>query len=233
MGITLAYVACVVTFISALNSPGMGSTYCSWDPFLFGVIFGAVVGGTPAAPEDKRGETEARLMMIDYLQLLNAAPEDKRGETEARLRAIFEAEAELQGMLRFAVVDAATGAGVQGVTEITAGAPTVAVQGVDHRQLPDAKVDTILEVGLMSVSFIGRGGEDPVLALHVGADARLMEARTKAELYRHAFMYEAKPRKFSEWNAEGSRLIKEEIERANRSLGQLIVDEIFLVVRSN
>lgn len=227
VGAALGFVACAVAIISL--SP---SSYCAFpEPVLVGAILGAVVG--QAAPEDKRGKIEARAV-VDYVQLLDATPEDKRGETEARLRAIFEAEAELQGKLRFAVVDTAARAGVQGVTEITAGTPTVVGQDVDHRQLPEAKVDTILEVGLVSVRFISRGGADPELALHVGAVARLMDARTKAELFRgDAFTYEAKPRKFSEWNADESRLIKEEIESAYRSLGQSIVDEIFLVVRTN
>lgn len=226
----LDYVACGVAVASA--NP---SSYCA-NPLelaLGGAVLGAVIGGLPSAPVGNRGKTENSVMVTDYLQLLNAAPEDKRGETEARLRAIFEAEAELQGKLRFVVVDTANRAGVHGVTEITAATPTVAGSNVDHRQFLDTKVDTILEVGLVSVSFTGNYGVDPKLMLHADAVARLVDARTNAELYKHSFTYESKPKKASEWNADGARLIKEEIESAYRSLGQSIVNEIFLVVRTN
>lgn len=226
VGALLGVVACEVAMFS-----GPGS-YCAFpEPILVGAVLGALVG--QATQDGKRGKTETQGVVTDYLQLLNAAPEDKKVETEVRLRAIFEPEAELQGKLRYAVVDAAARSGVQGVTEITAGMPTVAGKGVDQRQLPDAKVNTLLEVGLVSVSFNGRGGADPELTLHADAFARLVDARTNTEFFRHAFTYESGPKKFSEWNADGARLIKEETESAYRSLGQSIVDEIFLVVRTN
>lgn len=80
-----------------------------------------------------------------------AVPEDKANEIEARLRTTL-AETDPQGKLRFAVVDGATRAGVHGVTEITSNIPTVAGHGADYQQLTAQKVDTILEVGLVSIS---------------------------------------------------------------------------------
>lgn len=226
LGAVFGYVACTVAILS-----GPGS-YCAFpEPILVGAGLGALVG--QAAQSGQRGKTENRVIVTDYLQLLNAAPEDKKGETETRLRAIFEPGAELQGKLRYAVVDAATRSGVQGVTEIPGGTPTVGGQGVDHRQFPDANVDTLLEVGLVSISFIGNYGVDPELLLHAVAVVRLVDAKTKVELYKHSFTYESKSKKASEWNADEARLINEEIENAYRSLGQSIVDDIFLVVRTN
>ena len=162
-------------------------------------------------------------------------PGSKAGEIEAQLRAVL-AEVGPQGKLRFAVVDAAARAGVQGVTEITAGTTTLAGQVVDYRQLPDAKVDRILEVGVVSVGmiFIGGGEADPLLTLRVGAVARLVDARNSVELFRsHAFTHATGPRRFSEWGANGARLLKEALERACGSIGQSMMDEIFLVVRTN
>jgi hypothetical protein len=162
-----------------------------------------------------------------------AVPEDKAGEIEATLRAVL-AEVMQQAKLRSAVVDAAARAGVRGVTEMPAGTVAVVGQTVDYRQLSDPKVDTVLEVGLVSVGLVGRGGADPALMLRIGAVARLVDARSNAELFRgHAFTHESGPRKFSEWGADGARLLKEDLERAYGSIGRSMVDEIFLVVRTN
>lgn len=206
---------------------------------------GEAASGAIKGVGDPMMSPEARILYIILLPVIvpvaaiggavsggaQAVPGDNAGEIEVRLRAIL-AEADPQGKLRSSVIDAATQAGVHGVTEITANIPTVAGQGVDYRQLPAPKVDTILEVGLVFVSFFSHGGADAI-KLHVGAFARLVNARTNAELYRHTFRYNTEPKKFSEWNADWARLIKEETENAYRSLGQSIVDEIFLVVRTN
>jgi hypothetical protein len=162
-----------------------------------------------------------------------AVPEGKAGEIEATLRTVL-AESTQQARLRSAVVDAANRAGVRGVTEIAAGAATVVGATVDYRQLSDAKVDTVLEVGVVSVALVGRGGADPSLTLRIGAVARLVDARSNAELYRgHAFAHESGPRTFSEWGADGARLLKEDLARAYGLIGRSMVDEIFLVVRTN
>lgn len=162
-----------------------------------------------------------------------AVPEDKAGEIEAKLRAVV-AETGEQGKLVSAVVGAAARAGVKGVTEKPAGAATVTGEQIDFRAYLDAKVDTVLEVGVVSAAFVGRGGADPALALRVASVARLVDVRTNAELYRgHAFTHVSGPRKYSEWSADGARLLKEDLERAYSSIGRLMVDEIFLVVRTN
>lgn len=163
---------------------------------------------------------------------MHAVPEDNAKMIEAQLRTDL-AEADQQGKFRIAVLDASARAGVQNVIEIPASTSTVVGQDVNYRQLPDAKVDTILEVGILSVSFIGRGGADPELSLHFKAVARLVDEKTNAELYKHVFDYSSGPRKFSEWNADQANLIKKEFEIAYRSLGQTIVDDIFLVERTN
>lgn len=196
--------------LSLCGVPGLG-VFCIvyLSTFAGGVTYGAAVGAAQAVPEDKAGEIEATL------------------------RAVL-AEAVQQAMLRSAVVDAAARAGVQGVTEMPAAMVTVVGQTVDYRQLSDVKVDTVLEVGVVSVGLIGRGGADPALTLRIGAVARLVDAGTNAELFRgHAFTHAAGPRKFSEWGADGARLLKEDLERAHGTIGRSIVDEIFLVVRTN
>ena len=155
-----------------------------------------------------------------------AVPDDSASAIEARLRKVL-AEVEQQAKLQSAVVDAAARFGVERVAELSL--PTPSAGGA--RTTP---VDTILEVALVSVGLVGRGGSDPDLALRAAAVARLSDARTAKVLYDgRAFTYATGPRKFSEWNADGARLLRQDLERAYRSLGNSIVDEIFLVVRIN
>jgi len=174
-------------------------------PFMasVGAITGGVVGGAAAVPEDKAAEIETRLKAV-------------------------LSEVGDQARLQAAVVVAAIRFGVPRVTTLPGKA--VAVRGVDA----EAKVDTILKVGLVSVGLAGGGGADPELAIRVSALARLVDARTDAELYRtRLFTHAVGPRKFSEWNADNARLLKDALERAYQSLARSIVDEIFLVIRTN
>ena len=156
-----------------------------------------------------------------------AVPKEKAEEIETRLKTVL-AEVGQQERLRSAVVKAAAASGMSRVNEMARAVGEV----VDYRKL--VRVDTVLEVGVESVGLLGRGGADPALALHVNAVARLVDARTGAELYRgRAFTHATGPRKFTEWSAADARLLKEELDRAYQSLGRSIVDEIFLVVRTN
>ncbi|MDH4187476.1 MAG: hypothetical protein OEV08_10790 [Nitrospira sp.] len=159
---------------------------------------------------------------------VQSIPEDKAGEMEARLKAIL-AEDHPHEKLRFSVINGAAKLGVQDVSEIAAGTPAVSGQGIDYWQLSGAKIDTILKVGLVSVSLSGSGGTDPDIFLNFSAVARLEDAKHKVELSRHNVTCQTEPRKFSEWNADGGSIIKEDIERAYRSLGKSIVNEIFLI----
>jgi hypothetical protein len=184
---------------------GMGAVVCI-VLLPIAAVGGAIYGGTVGAME--------------------AVPVDRAAEIEARLKVMLT-EVGQQETLRAEVVGAATRAGVRGVTGIAA------ADGTDSPKLADPKVDTVLEVGLLSVTLAGKGGSDPTLVFNVRAVARLVDARTQAELYHsRAFTFASDPRKFSEWNADGAHPLKDELARAYRSLADSIVDEIFLVVRA-
>lgn len=215
---------------------------CVSDPrgFAFAICLGTII----LAPEVFVGlvaistviSTVAGAVTGAVVGAVQSVPKDKAGEIEARLRAIL-AEDHPHEKLRFSVVAAAAEFGVQDVSEITADIPTVPGQDIDYRRLSDAKVDSIIEVGLMGVSLSGSSGADPDISLNFNAVARLEDAKSNVELSRHNFTYQAEfnftyrsePRKFSEWNADGARLIKEEMESAYRSLGQSIVNKILLI----
>ena len=174
-----------------------------------GAIYGAVVGAAQAVPEDKAKKIEACLKAV-------------------------LGEAGHQGKLRTEVISAIARSGIQGVSEIPSCQSAAVGQDTDYRLCLDRQVDTVLEVGLLSVALIGRGGEDPKLVLFVRAVARLVDAKTNAELYRSRFFTHATgTKRFSEWNADGARLLKESYELACQSLARSVVEEVFLIVRSN
>lgn len=192
-------------FAGVASAGGCGLGCVIVVPFMAGV--GAIAGGVSGGAD--------------------AVPDDTAAEIETRLKTVLS-EVGDQARLQSAVVDAAVRFGISRVTAL----PGKAVAG--RGKAREAKVDTILKVGLVSVGLAGGGGADPELAIRVSALARLVDARTDAELYRtRLFTHAVGPRKFSEWDADNARLLKDNIERAYRSLGQSIVDEIFLVIRSN
>lgn len=144
-------------------------------------------------------------------------PDERVGYIEAQLRAVVT-EVGQQEALRAEVLKAAARSGIAGVTDITSS------------EVPGAKVDTVLEVGLVRAALVGPGGEDSELTLRVHAVARLLDARTNAEVRPdHTFTYAAAPRRLSEWSADQARLLEHELGRACRSLGKSIVDQILLV----
>lgn len=163
---------------------------------------------------------------------VQAVPVDRARQIEAQLNLAL-AKGGQQEALRSEVVKAAAQSGIPDVTEITAGTATIG-EDFDYRKLSNVAVDTVLEVGLVRIGLTGRGGDDPQLALGVHAAARLVDVKTNAELYRnYAFIHITSPRNFSEWSANEALLLKREIDRAYESLGRSIVDEVFLVFRTN
>lgn len=144
-----------------------------------------------------------------------AVPDDKARTIEAQLDSVLK-DAGQQEALRVDVLKAAHRSRVPNVSAI------------------NSNVDTVLEVGLVRVGLLGQGGEDPILVLRVHAVARLVDARTNAELYRnYGFVLGSLPRKYSEWAADGARLLRNELERVRASIAGSIVDDVFLVVRTN
>jgi hypothetical protein len=144
-------------------------------------------------------------------------PDERVGYIGAQLQAAVT-EVGQREALQTEVLGAAARSGIAGMT------------GISSSTVSSAKVDTVLEVGLVRVALVGRGGEDPELTLRVHAVARLLEARTRTELHRdYTFTYAAAPRRLNEWSADQARLLEHELGRACRSLGQSIVDRVLLV----
>lgn len=174
-----------------------------------GAVYGGIVGGLHAVPEDKAREIESRIIEV----LSTAQPQ------ESLLRQVIEAARE---------------EGIQPIFEPAVQGPAMAEENLDYRRLMDAGVDTVLEIGVVTVGLAGAGGGDPELVLFLQARARLIRAESNTELYSHkTITYQSGRRKFTEWGADGARLMRENLERGYRVLAERIIDQVFLEVRWN
>jgi hypothetical protein len=177
------------------------------------VIGGATIGGVSGA--------------------VQAVPEAKAKQIEARL-ALALAEVGTQEALRSAVAKAAARSEITIVREIPRSATTMVAGEIDYRGLSETGIDTVLEVGVVEVGLIGGGGKDPKLALIVRAAARLVDVKTNGELYRDYSLSHVSPQwRYNEWSADGASLLKHELSSAYGVLGTSIVEEVFLVIRTN
>jgi hypothetical protein len=174
-----------------------------------GAVVGAVHGGAVAVPDEKGRQIEAQLQLA-------------------------LAGVGTQQALRSEVITTAVRRGITNVKDISSESLTIVEEGIDYRQLLGSGVDTVLEVGLVEVGLIGAGGKDPDLTLRVQAAARLVDVGSSKELYRNfAFNYVSPRRHFSEWSADQARVLKQELSRGYATLGTSILEEVFLVVRTN
>jgi hypothetical protein len=162
-----------------------------------------------------------------------AVSDDKATQIEARLRALV-AEMGRPEALQSEIVTTASKSGIKGISKIASDKLTVSGEALDYPLLSSDGIDTVLELGPVSVGLIGQGGEDPMLALRASALIRVVDVKTNTEVYGiHSFSFAGAPRKLSELIADDERLFKEELSNAYRSIAQSIVDEVFFVVRTN
>jgi hypothetical protein len=171
------------------------------------VVGGAVVGGIMGAMKAVPAETADKI----------------QSQLDAALGAV-----ELQDSLRPAVAADAAQAGVENVREIGSAGPSDAGGSANQEATPPPEVDTTLEVGVSQVGFVGSGGADPDMTLHVLGVARLVDVRSGVELYRNADLaYVSDTRTFSQWSADDGRPLRDEIRHAGDVLAATIVDEVW------
>lgn len=172
-----------------------------------GAVSGGIAGWITAVPEDTAREIESQI-----IEILSTAPP--------------------QESLRRHVIEAAREEGLQHIFELVVQGPTSAEEYVDYRRLTEVGIDTVLEIGVVAVGLKGEGGGDPELALFLQARARLIRAASNTELYSdETIPYLIGRWKFTEWGADGARLMRESLERGYRELAYKIIDQIFLEVR--
>lgn len=189
-----------------------------FPPFF--VIFGPIFGVTGAVSGGIAG-------------WITAVPEDTAREIESQIVGAITTT-QPQESLRRQVIEAARRENIQSILELAVQGPAMAEEHLDYRRLPEAGIDTVLEIGVVAVGLEGEGGGDPELALFLQARARLIRAASNTELHAdETISFRTFPRKFTEWGADGARLLREHLERGYRELAERIIDQVFLEVRWN
>ena len=139
---------------------------------VVGGLVGAVVGGIGTPAKDEFGNMETMLGTA----LVDAA----HGELAQKLRT----EALIHKYDNLHVVTA-----INPEREAEANYPTI-------RQLG---YDSVLEMMVTRIEFVGGKGKDPELTLHLEVKARLVELNSLDKPYQRVFRYASRPARFSWW----------------------------------
>jgi hypothetical protein len=97
----------------------------------------------------------------------------------------------------------------------------------DDTAAAEPPVDTVLELALLQVGSRGPGVNDPVM-LYMIVRARLQRIRNGLLLYEGKFASFSEQRKFTEWCADNSALLRHAYARGLEDLAGQIVDDLFL-----
>jgi len=128
--------------------------------------------------------------------------------------------ATIQDSLRLAVADAATGSG-NALSDIPPDAAQKAAQEQDYIPLAKYGVDTVLEVGLLSIGTEG-GGIDPPLDLRMSARARLVRTSDNFQVFTADYSYFGGRKKLGEWAANDGERLKAALRAGYDELGKNI-----------
>jgi hypothetical protein len=88
--------------------------------------------------------------------------------------------------------------------------------------------DTILELMAFEPGISGGEGTNPGLALCLGLRVRLVDVRTRQELYYDYLDYRSIRYRFVEWAADDARVFHAELERSLANLSSEIVAQLFI-----
>jgi hypothetical protein len=167
---------------------------------------------------------------------IKATSEEKAKEIETLLQATALA-GDVQNQFKASVKNAVMQNGIKNVYDLEGNSEIVSGSGSANEKIKASPVNTILEIGVVSVNFINideEGGDDPTLSLQVTALARLIDAKTKSEVFKYSdYTHGTGSLKFSEWKASGAKLLKEELVMGCQINAKTIVEEIFLSTRTN
>ncbi len=177
--------------------------------FVSGATYGAIIGG------------------------INTIPKSKAKEIEDQLKNVLT-NVDIQKQLQTEVVDAAKKSDVQNVYLLSLNTRPQLNAKPNNKTLIASSPDAILEVGVVSVGFVGDGGENPFLSLQVNTIIKLFDIKSNQVIYyRDSLIKKTAPRKFNEWRDNSAVLLKVDLTTTLHELARLIVDEVFLLVRSN
>ena len=95
----------------------------------------------------------------------------------------------------------------------------------DYRPLRDRGFGAAIEVKVKEVGFVGSGA-DPVMALFMTAEARLVDTATGQAAGLRGLVYVSSRHGIRVWTQDGAALAREEILRGTSTLAERIVDDL-------
>lgn len=90
-------------------------------------------------------------------------------------------------------------------------------------------IRTAMEVQVTEAGFRGGSGSEPSVSFYLNARIRLLATETGTEIYTRDFQYLSRQRPFEQWFTDGSRELLAGFKQAMVTLGDRIVDELFIV----
>ena len=128
--------------------------------------------------------------------------------------------------LRKEVIQAAHRLGIADIADVSEKISNSDASPPDYRSRADTGVDTILEIGLVRVGLVGKGGRDPALEVGEEVIVRLIDVKTNStvcsDLQFHHF---SEPRPLSAWRDQ--RNLDEELQKGYRVLAANIAEAVF------
>ena len=160
----------------------------------------------------------------------SAEPAGKVEERGATAREIAAAQ-KIQDDLRDRVVAISRAQTPHTLSVLADRGPSAAGERPDYRPLSQEGIQTVLEVGVESLTFEGSGRTiDPPLWLVMTVNTRLVRTVDNAEVYTNSLTYTGeKGRTLAEW-VGGPEGFRDELHRAYAILAEKTVEEVFLLV---
>lgn len=109
------------------------------------------------------------------------------------------------------------------------GSPSSPNEAVNFKSLKNRKLDTILDLGVLTLGLRGEKAVNPLLALVMSTRVRLMGIEKETILYQATLECWSPTRAFSDWAVNNAEPLRAEYGECLRKLSDRIVDEVFLV----
>lgn len=87
---------------------------------------------------------------------------------------------------------------------------------------------TVAEIRIIEAGFESDAGKAPLLHFSMTAEVKLVETKSGSVLDKQEYRYDGTPQPYKFWFGDDTRILSEEIAKANRTLANKILDKVFI-----
>jgi len=167
------------------------------------------------------------LIIGEVYRAATAIPAEEVKEIESNLRKAL-IELKMQESLKKRFFQTAREQSAFNCVLIEERGPMTPAEILNYGHLKEKGIDTIIELSVLSISFEGEGGKDPLFSLLLDARTRVLNVSDGAVLYENKLEYRSAKRKFTEWISDKGKLFSEELDRGYGTFSEKLVEELFL-----